>query len=105
MELKTLRVRAKGDTLVQNHERLAMGINEFVGRKYAEREGRPGEFGFLPTSDVVELPSRAEYLKALLDGDLLPADEATAKAAGVELVVERPRTVLPAARNAKDGDS
>lgn len=81
MDPKTLRVRVRGDALVQDYERQAAGVNAFVGRKFAELE--PGRWGFVPTGDDAEVPFRAEYVKALKDGDLLPADEASAKAAGL----------------------
>ncbi len=79
---KTLRVLAHEDKSVPNYERLDLGVNCFLGRSFRETE--PGRFGFVPTHEIVEVPTRAEYLKALLDGDLSPADEATAKAAGVK---------------------
>jgi hypothetical protein len=81
MEPKTLRVRARGDSLVQNYERLDLGVNAFIGRVF--KETSPGRHGFAPTNEVVEVPYRAEYVKALREGDLEAADEATALAAGL----------------------
>lgn len=89
MTPKTLSVRARGPRdgstdppMVQNHERLEAGTNSFIGMAY--REVRPGEYGFVVLDEVVKVPNRAEYLHALRAGDLLPADQATAEAAGVK---------------------
>lgn len=91
MTPKTLRVRARGPReeesgppMVQDHERLGQGTNAFVGMKFQELQDSPGRYGFVVQDVDVELPVRAEYIKALKDGDLLPADDATAKLAGVE---------------------
>jgi hypothetical protein len=81
MTPKKLRFRARGNALVQNHERLEARIKSFVGRTYVEVE--PGQFGFKPTGADEEVAYRAEYVKACKDGDLYPADEATAEACGV----------------------
>jgi hypothetical protein len=90
MTPKILRVRARGPNefesgppMVQNYEKLEAGINSFVGLKFGEIEGQPGQFGFAVIDDIVELPYRGEYVKALKDGSLLPADEETATAAGL----------------------
>ena len=83
MEPKTLRVRASGTALVQNYEHLEQGRNSFIGR--INRERAPGEWGFEPTNETVEVPNRVEYVRALQTGCLEAADEATAKAAGLEL--------------------
>lgn len=82
MTPKKLRFHARGDALVQNFEKLEAGIKSFLGRKYKEVE--PGQWGFVPTDEADEVPYRAEYVKACKDGDLSPADEATADACGVD---------------------
>lgn len=79
--MNTLRFRARGESLVQNFERLEAGIKSFVGRKILEVE--PGRFGFVPTNADEEVLNRAEYVKACRDGDLYPADQATASMCGV----------------------
>jgi len=86
MHPKTLRVRASGTALVQDYDALERPtpVTRFIGRKYAEKPEAPGEFGFVPSGDE-EVPYRPEYLKALLDGDLDPADEATAAICGKTL--------------------
>lgn len=76
-----LRFRARGEALVQNFERLEARIKSFVGRKYVEVS--PGQWGFTPTGADEEVAYRAEYVKACKDGDLFPADAATAAACGV----------------------
>ena len=81
MTPKKLRFHARGEALVQDFERMEAGIKAFLGRKYQEVE--PGVWGFVPTNEAAEVPYKAEYVKACKDGDLLPADEATAKACGV----------------------
>lgn len=93
MTPKTLRVRANGDASVPNYEALDSGRTSFIGRKYVEKT--PGEWAFEATGEVVEVPYRVEYVRELKGGGLVPADDATAKAAGLE---------LHAASNQKDGD-
>lgn len=108
MTPKTLRVRPRGDALVQDHERLSAGVNAFIGRRMSELE-EPGTYGFVPTGEDAEVPYRAEYVKALKDGDLLPADDATAKAAGLsfpdEQQLTRARTLPPPPYDTKGSDS
>lgn len=102
MTPNTLRVRVSGTALVQDHERLEAGTRAYVGRKIAERKDRPGEYGFAPTGEDVEVPYRPEYLHALQEGDLLPADQETASAAGLEF---DPRPAPTASHTTqKDGD-
>lgn len=84
MNTDVLRVRATGNGLVQDYERLEAGTNAFVGRKFVERTDKPGQYAFEATDEVAEVPYRVEYVKALQTGDLEPADEATAKLAGVK---------------------
>lgn len=81
MTPKTLRFRARGEALAQNHERLEANIKSFIGRKYIEVE--PGQWGFAPTGEAEEVAYRADYVKACKDGDLWAADQATADACGV----------------------
>jgi hypothetical protein len=78
---KKLRFHASGTALVQDFERLEIGVKAFLGRKY--EEVKPGVWGFVPTGMVAEVPYRAEYAKACKDGDLIAADEETAKLCGV----------------------
>lgn len=43
-----------------------------------------GRTGWAPSAEPTELPSQAEYLQALRDGDLWPADKATADEADID---------------------
>lgn len=109
MQDKKLRVRAHGDALVPNYERQEASVNAtrcFIARVYKEYE--PGKFGFALVDEVVEVPARAEYIKALKDGDLLPADAETASAAGLKLTPPSALKSLsnaPPKNDAKEGDS
>jgi hypothetical protein len=80
---QSLRVKARGTALVPNYELEAAGIRAFVGRKFGPAD-EPGRFGFAPLDEAVEVPNRAEYVKACTDGDLWAADEPTAKVCGVK---------------------
>lgn len=91
METKTLRVVARGTAMVPDFERMEAGTRAFIGRKYIET--KPGTFGFDPIGMPVEVPNRAEYIKALIDGDLWPADKATADACGLRYDAEQKKTV------------
>ncbi len=82
MATKTLCVRARGDALLQDYEALDAGVKRFVGRQFKEVE--PGQWGFVPTQDSAKIPYRAEYVRAVKEGDLWAADAATAAACGVE---------------------
>lgn len=95
-----LRFVARGDALVQNFERLEQGTKCFVGRKWIEIRTSdptaaalaaigamdldgPSRWGWVGTNEPEEVAYRAEYVKACKDGDLWPADAATAAACGV----------------------
>lgn len=65
--------------------------NPTLGAEYAEVDdkGKPTgrkvkQGAFVGSSEVIELPMRGEYLRHLRDGDLWPADEATASICGVK---------------------
>ncbi len=78
---KKLRFRARGESLVQNLEKLDAGIKSFIGRRFLQVG--PDSWGFDPTGVDEEVAYRAEYVKACKDDCLWPADEATAKLCGV----------------------
>lgn len=82
MTPRMLRVRARGTASVPNYEAQEAGTRRFIGRKYIEVE--PGQWGFAPTGETEEVPLQSDYLKAIKDGDLWPADRETADIAGVE---------------------
>lgn len=52
-----------------------------VGR--AHKEVEPGKWAWVRNDQPAELPYHHDLRKAVMDGDLWPADEATAKACGV----------------------
>jgi len=102
----TLKVRARADRMVVDFEAMKSGARRFVGRQYtAEHPARtPKAMAAAlspvridePTAydhrshwprrqDTVEKPARAEYMIAVKRGDLLAADDATAKLCGVSL--------------------
>ncbi len=81
MTPEKLRFRARGTALVQNFEHLEGGKKSFVGRKYVQVS--PDQWGFNPTDADDEVAYRAEYVRACKEGDLYPADQATASACGV----------------------
>lgn len=91
----TLRVRASGPGLVQNHEKLANGINAFIGKRYGELPGTPGAWAFINTDEPETVPYRAEYVHALKAGDLEPADQATAEAFGLKFVAPKKAPSAP----------
>lgn len=80
-ELK-LRVRAAGMALVVNYEALDAGARRFVGRTFDSSLGPAG--GWPADDEPHEVPNREEYRKALRDGSLEAADQATADLAGVK---------------------
>ncbi len=88
-----LRFRAKGTALVPKFHLVDSNVRSYVGRKYVETE--PGTWGFQPTGEAEEVPYDPDYVKACRDGDLLPADKATAEACGVALEVPRAPSVRP----------
>jgi hypothetical protein len=92
MQPKTLNVRAVGTAMVPHFESLRAGRRRFVGRQLDPSQGeefvddkgrRQRQAVFVETDEPETVPNRAEYREALLHGDLEPADEETARAAGM----------------------
>ena len=81
--MKELRVKAAEGRMVRDYGAMASGIGRFVGytlnRETGEHE-RNDEEKLVRQTD----PAFGNYLKALRNGDLAPADAATAKLAGVD---------------------
>lgn len=79
-----LRFYARGTALVSDFDALdrPVPLRRFIGRRYTEIT--PGRWGFAPTGEADEISARPEIIKAALDGELWPADDATAKACGVK---------------------
>lgn len=84
---------ARGKAMVFDLEAHDQGIRKFIGRRHDRTLGFPeydengNKFmtgGWPATETPQEVPERAEYIQACRDGDLWPADEATARACGVK---------------------
>jgi hypothetical protein len=76
--------------MVTDYEALAAGVRRFVGRDFDPNVGNAG--GWVEKSEPSEVPERAEYILALKAGDLLPANEETAKLAGSAFVQKAAKT-------------
>ncbi len=86
MKQKTLRVRAIGDTLVQDYQAMQGGVRRYIGRKYDKTLGG-GDFnqgGWASTDHIVEIPNLAEYRMEVKLGHLEVADDETAELCGVQ---------------------
>jgi hypothetical protein len=77
-------VRAKGSALVCDYERLEAGIKKFIGRKIVNLSETAEEWAFIPTDESECIPDRAEYRRAVRDGELWAASPDTAKKCGVK---------------------
>lgn len=85
-----LRVKANGQGMVPDidsarRQYIGWMLDRTQGEKYEDIEIIDGRKEIVPrqqavfvTSGVVEVPSYAEYVRSVKDGDLLPADQATA---------------------------
>lgn len=80
----TLLVLARGTAMVPDFAAIERPnpLRRFLGRTY--RQVAPGQWGFEPKAEAEAVEASADVIKALRDGDLWPADKATADAAGVE---------------------
>lgn len=79
-----LRFYARGTALVADvhaQEHPTHPIRRFVGRRL--QEVTPGRFGWCPTEEPQDLAYHHDLVRACKDGDLWPADDATAQACGV----------------------
>lgn len=77
-----LKVLAKGSAMVSHLETLAAGGRRYVGRKHDPSLGVNG--GWVPVDEPELVADVAEYRKHVAEGDLWPADEATAARCGVK---------------------
>lgn len=88
MPKDTLRVRARGDALVQDHDALLVGTRRYIGRRWdvaVPADGdSPNRYGFIPTDEDVVVPNTHDYKHELKHCCLWAADEETAKKAGVK---------------------
>jgi hypothetical protein len=79
--MSTLRVYARGTDMVFHH---LSPRHEYVGRTFdASLASDKALGGWRPRTTPSEIPAHPDFIKALRDGSLWAADEATAKAAGV----------------------
>lgn len=90
--LHKLRLRAKGDLLCADYDAFESGTKRFIGRKhdpsigheFRDEDGTIKRTGGWPsTGEHQEVHFRAEYLQAVREGDVWPADEETARICGV----------------------
>lgn len=87
-----LRVRPHPNAMVQDYDALDAFVRRYVGWHHDPSLGANG--GFVMDDHVVELPSdgahAADYLRHLRARDLLPADAATARRAGLPFEEKKP---------------
>ena len=74
-----VRVLARGTALVPDFDAMERepAVRRNIGRKY-EQVSR-GQWGWVPSGNPDLVTKRAEIARALADGDLWPADKATAE--------------------------
>lgn len=84
--MKQLSVLPAGSSLVPDFEAMDGGTLRFVGRRHDPSVGKNG--GWVPLDAPVSVPYRIEYVQELKAGALLPANEETAKLAGIQWKAE-----------------
>lgn len=72
-----LRFYCRGTALVTDVDAQARGVRRCIGRRW--QEALPGQWAWAPTGKPQEVDYHPDLVKACFDGDLWPADEATAK--------------------------
>lgn len=93
--MQTARFFARGTAMVQDIDAMYAGRRQYVGRRLDPTKGEKfvdPEDGktmrqqavFAPTKEPSEVRLHPEYIKAVADGDLWPADEKTAQLCGVK---------------------
>lgn len=75
-----LKFYARGTALVTDVHAQERGIRRFVGRRW--QEITLGRWAWVPTEKGQELDAHPDLIRACRDGDLWPADEATATTCG-----------------------
>lgn len=73
-----LKLLAVGNKLINDHDALAAGTCRYIGRRWDA-----AQHGFPPTTEPSVVRPLPEYVRAVQEGDLAPADEETAKYCGV----------------------
>lgn len=73
-----VRVRARGTALCPDFDAMDRDppLRRSLGRKY--QEIAPGKFAWVPSGQAEAVTKRAEIARAIADGDLFAADQATA---------------------------
>lgn len=81
--MPTLRFTLAPFTLIDDYD--ALMSTPPTMRKLGVRleEVSPGRHGHVPTGEVIEVSARGEYLKHARNGELIPADQATAAYCGL----------------------
>lgn len=102
--MKILKVKPSGGFLVPDYEAMDQGVLRYIGRRHdpsigydlPKKDPKTGKMintgektgGWVPQEEPVTVPYRVEYLQELRAGALLPADEETARLAGVAMPVK-----------------
>lgn len=83
---KKLKVKANPlfNGMVTNFEAMDAKVRRFVGWKWDAKVGEQGAWVQVETPEIV--PYRVEYVQALRSGELLAADNDTAKLVGVSFI-------------------
>lgn len=76
-----LRFLARGTAQVTDPHAQERGIRRCIARRW--QEVMPGRWSWVPTEEPQAVDTHPDLVKACQDGDLWPADEATAKACRV----------------------
>lgn len=76
--MKKLKLLPVGNLLINDHAALKDGIDRKIGRRWD-----PQAKWYVPTGSPQEVEAQHEYVLAVKQGDLMPADAETAKYCGV----------------------
>lgn len=91
----TLKVKSSPTAMVTNYEAMIAKVRRYVGRIYdptlgpVDPETNKHVGGWPLTNEPEEIPYRAEYVQAVKEGDLIPADKATADLCGVTFQADK----------------
>ena len=92
---QVLKVRSAPMAMVTNFEALEAKSRRYVGRVFDSTLGEVNpetgnrQGGWPLTDEPEEIPFRAEYRQAVREGDLIPADKATADLCGVPFTSQK----------------
>lgn len=71
--MNKIRVKCSGTAMVPDVDALNAGLRRFIGRMWVQPK-----YGWEACEDAVEVKALPEYVRAVKEGDLLPADKETA---------------------------